>query len=253
MIVFFEVSVLLAASIFVTKTIEHKKYSESKGLVNKSKNGKIRGITSFAIEKEAERMLETALKRTIEDGETIFIDRKTIFEQLSTILDTVQRNLNDSIASLDRLKINQQEVTEITDKEVYPMYEKLYTAKIEAKKPTMPFTTSRKFIGVARDVYRESTVRFRGLMKQLDKKSIVPDEKDLRILAEAISLKRNNFKKDTFYIASLDNHFCGKREPYEAIPGEIERKFEIKCRLPIEILANIETELGEFPKAKVKV
>jgi hypothetical protein len=253
MIVFFEVSVLLAASIFVTKIVQHKRYSDSRGLINKSRGGEITGITSITVERQAERTLEIALKRTIDDEGALSIDKTTTFEPVSTIFDVVQRNLNYNIESLDRLKTDRQETDKIASEEIYPLYYELYKTKFKEIKPFKPYTESPIYKRLASTIYLESRRRFDKTMTQLDRKSIVPDDVDIQILSDAVFLKRNRFKKAIFYIASLDNHFCGKKDPYTSIPIEIEKKFEIKCRLPNEILTNIETELGDFPKSEVKV
>jgi hypothetical protein len=233
MLVFFETSTLVAASIRALEgSIQHSRYSESKGLVNQAAKREILGITTFNIEEQANNALEKALLDVMElnkPPETI-----EEFRNYSTILDAIQRMYLENISFLDRLSTDKDEVVRIEEEEVYPMYEALDANVREP--PEKVYTISPKFMRTANYVNRIVFGRYKQTMKRLDEKSIIPDSYDRTILSEAVYLKRNRFQKQRFCLASLDNHFCGFKTPYTEIPEKIKELFYIECLSPSNII-----------------
>lgn len=232
-VVFFETSTLVAASIRALKgDIEHDNYSESKGLVNLAAKRKILGITTFTIEEQANKVLEKALLDVMgTDKHTKTIDE---FRNYALILDAIQRMYSENISVMDRLSTDKKEVDKIEEEEVYPMYEELDAGVRE--KPEKTFSSSPKYKGLARDINRRTYSKYKSTLRYLEKKSIIPDYYDRIILSEAIFLKKNRFPQQIFYLSSLDNHFCGFKYPFKKIPEKNKELFDIECFSPSEIM-----------------
>ncbi len=236
-VVFFEVTVLIAASvrevgIDVELKIEHKYYSESKGLINYIKKGKIIGITTVTIEEQANKKLEKAILDELKDkiGK---IDKEK-FKNYTTLFDSIQRKFIDNIRLMDRLHVDENTTQQIMEKEVNPMYSEL--SKEETLPPEPVWALSFKFKQLARDITRMQKKQHMKKMDKLKEKSIIPDPTDKLILSEAIYLKRGRFKNYDMYLVSLDKHFSGFANPYEEIPKRIEEKFKIECLTPRMLL-----------------
>jgi hypothetical protein len=232
-VVFFETSVLIAASIrdieSSPKLIEHEFYDGSIGLIRLSSTGMFIGITSYTVEEQAESKLETALKDTIEESigtkELTDMDR----DVYSTILDKVERNFRANIRVLDRLATNPEDVRKTKTEEVLPMY-----GEIAADRPSTAWTLDPKLWWVTREVNKIQWKRFSAGLKW---KEIIPDPIDMEILSEAIYLKRNRFPEDAFFLASTDKHFSGSSiEPWKLIPPRINKQFQINCAYPKTIM-----------------
>jgi len=95
-----------------------------------------------------------------------------------------------------------------------------------------PTSISPRFRGVIKNMYVNHTDPER---KKLDEKALwrMPEEEDMKILAEAICL---NYKYDPLFIASADYHFTG-----ETVSRTIEKRFDIKCAFPTDVLSELET------------
>jgi len=232
-VVFFETTVLIAASIreieFSPTPIEHMFYDTSKGLIRLAPKGKIIGIISYTVEEQAERRLEKALKDTIQEciGDRKLIDED--YETFSVILDKVGRNFKENIRCLDRLATSLEQVREVKAVEVLPMY-----GELAGERPPVAWTYTPRLKPVAITVTRLQWERY---LAGLRWKEIIPDEIDMEILSEAICLKRERFSGHRFFLASLDKHFSGSpREPWNQIPIKIEEQFQIFCNYPNEII-----------------
>lgn len=232
-VIFFETSALVAASIKdLNGSIEHNRYAESKGLLNLASDTKTKCITTLSIEEQANKVLEKALLDVMELEKRP--DTVEEFRKYSTILDAVQRMYIENISFMDRLSTHKDTIAEIEDNEVYPMYDRL-NANIR-EKPPKAYAVSNKFKGLARDINRDLMDEHRKKLDKLKEKSIMPDSKDRIILSEAIYLKRERFPRDTFYLSSLDNHFCGFKSPFTQIPEKIKEIFSITCLSPQRII-----------------
>lgn len=232
-VIFFETSALVAASIKdLSAGVEHDRYTESKGLLNLSSDTKTKCITTLSIEEQANKVLEKALLNIMENEKIpTTIDE---YRKYPTILDAVQRMYNENISLMDRLSTNKDVVAKIENDEVYSMY---YDLDADAReRPPKTYALSTKYMGLARDINRESMGEYKKKLEKLKEKSIMPDAKDRIILSEAIYLKRERFPDDKFYLSSLDNHFCGFVQPYSQIPAKIEELFDITCLSPQRII-----------------
>lgn len=236
-VVFFETSVLIAASIREVESsptpIQHEFYDGSIGLIRFSSKGKIVGITSYTVEEQAENKLEKALKDTIE--ESIGTQKLTDMDRqiYSTIMDKVERNFRENVRVLDRLATNLEEVRKVKTEEVLPMY-----SNIAEDRPTAPYTFGSKLKRVTKQV---AVLQQKRYYSGLRWKEIIPDEIDMEIISEAVCLKRNRFSNDTFFLASTDKHFSGSSmEPWKMIPPRINDQFQIDCAYPNEILKRVQ-------------
>lgn len=236
-IVFFEVSTLIAASVReVTEdlTIEHKFYSESKGLVNLISKRCCRGITTFTVEEQANSKLEKAIQDELREKEAEIRRDKEKYRAYTILYDSIQRKFLENLRKMDRLSVDEEKTKEILTKEVVPMYYEIF--KEETEPPEAVWSLSARFKRVAIEITNMQRRRHYRKLDKLKEKSIIPDYTDMLILSEAAYLKRTRFKNQKMFLASLDNHFSGISSPYQKIPIEIERRFKIKCLTPIKLI-----------------
>jgi hypothetical protein len=237
MVVFFDATILIAASVREVETspspIEHEFYDSSIGLIRLISR-EIVGITSYTVEEQAKHKVEKGLKDTIVEriGTRYLTDMDR--EMYSTILDKVERNFKANIRVLDILSTNLKEVRKIKTEEVLPMY-----GEIAEDIPPRTWSLTKKFKPVAKYIDRMQIGRYYAGLKW---KEIIPEESDLEILSEAICLKRNRFTADNFFVASSDKHFSGSsKDPWDKIPLRINELFKISCLYPHEIINRIQS------------
>ncbi|MBI5252873.1 MAG: hypothetical protein HY930_00520 [Euryarchaeota archaeon] len=239
---FFEVSVLISASVRELDTedefkIEHPFYPQSKGAVNLIERGKITGVTTYTVENQASKKIEKAILDQIKIETQDIRQNREKYKTYSQLLDTIQRKFSDNIRLMDRLRIDEEGVEDILNNEVNLMYAKLL--KDAETPPEKTWSESPRFRGVAIEITKSTWKRHTRTIEELQRKSIFPDPTDRRILSEAIYLRKFRFKDTRFFLVSCDNHFCGMRPPYNEIPREIERKFNIKCLLPERLFESV--------------
>jgi len=232
-IVFFETTVLIAASIREIEhsptPIEHAYYDSSKGLIRLAPKGKIIGIISYTVEEQAERRLDKALKDTIEEcmGDRKLIDAD--YKTFSAILDKVGRNFKENVQCLDRLATSLEQVRDVKTREVLPMY-----GDLAGERPPIAWTYNPPLKTIAIQVTK---LQWKRYLDGLRWKEIIPDEIDMEILSEAICIKRDRFSGFRFFLASIDKHFSGSpKEPWNQIPIKIEDQFQVLCNYPNEII-----------------
>lgn len=241
--VFFETSVLISSSIrgiVENKEIKHPFYDQSKGLISLiiKRDTDIQGVITSTVKNQAIYVIDKAVLSLItEKYKLTDINRKDIYNNFHEIFDFAERQLGEFIESLDLLRTNESIVESILTDEVNPMYFEI--EKEEIKYPEKPTACSPKFAQIAREISHIQYKRHQKKLEKMSKKAIYPDPIDLRILSEAIYLKRYRFEDEEMFLASLDNHFSGMSPPYTQIPIEIKKKFEIICEIPIDIIKNL--------------
>ncbi|GCC11217.1 hypothetical protein IPdc08_01267 [archaeon] len=129
-VVFFEVTVLIAASVRELDIdeklkIEHKYYSESKGLINYVQKGEIIGITTVTIEEQANKKLEKAILDELGDKIEKMQKDKEKFKNYTTLFDSIQRKFIENIRLMDRLHVDEDITQQIMAEEVNLMYREL--------------------------------------------------------------------------------------------------------------------------------
>lgn len=242
-VVLFETSVLISSSIrgiVENKEIKHPFYDQSKGLISLiiKRDTDIQGVITSTVKKQANYVINKAtLFLVVEKYKLTDLNRVDIYNTFHEIFDFAERQLRELIESLDLLRTNEKTVESIIINEVSPMYSKI--EKDEIKYPEKPIACSPKFAQIVREISYDQKRDHQKKLEKMSKKAIYPDPIDLRILSEAIYLKRYRFEDEEMFLASLDKHFSGMSPPYTQIPIEIKKKFEIICETPLDIIKNL--------------
>jgi hypothetical protein len=108
--------------------------------------------------------------------------------------------------------------------------------KHRPSRPPKTWAYSPQLKGLAKDINRIQQEQYEKEREKLEEKPIIPDIIDIEILADAITLKEIRFKREKFFLASLDRTFCGYSKPWSDIREEIWEKFNIAGDTPKEIL-----------------
>lgn len=226
-VVFIETSILIASSMGGSTDldkIKHEKYDASIHLIRKACKKSI-CITTYNIDKLAKETLDKAVeKKCNETGN---------YDILADALNIIRRKYLENIRTIDILGVIPNEVDKLFE-EVLEMYRQLQNKALE--EPQKIETYDSRFIGLARELNKHEKIKHKKLFNKMVDKPLIPDDHDIEHLSEAICIKRNKFNKDIFFIfVSLDNHFIGTYPPYDIIPPEIEKRYNIKCLSPEKV------------------